>query len=216
MNIIGSSIAFIISVVASYLVGAIPTSFIFARALKGLDIRQVGSKNAGATNVFRSVGKMAGIATLIIDILKGVLVVTLMAQFIYAFVGDVDYDFFQVFLGFAAVCGHVWPIWLGFRGGKGVSTSVGALLAISWLAVLFGVVVWVTVFLLTRYVSAASLAAAVMLPFGHIISGATRHHAVVTPTLGLLVLLSALVVYRHRSNIQRLRAGTEYRFGSPH
>ena len=120
-----SALVFIFSALLAYLIGSFPTSFIMAKTMKGIDIRQVGSGNAGATNVLRSVGKMPALVTLIVDIAKGIFVVTIAANFFYAFIDNIDYDFYRSFLGLAAICGHIWPVWLKFRGGKGVATTLG-------------------------------------------------------------------------------------------
>lgn len=196
----------------SYLAGSIPWGFAIGK-LNGLDIRAHGSGNIGATNVRRVLGRNWGAACFVLDFLKGLLPVVLVG----AKLGPVltlSPELGQILAAAGAVSGHVWPVWLGFKGGKGVATTIGALLAVSWFAVLICVGTWLTVYFLTRYVSVASLCAAVMLPVGQVISGLVRHHAIVTPALGLLGLLAGLIIFRHRGNIQRLRAGTEYRFGS--
>jgi acyl phosphate:glycerol-3-phosphate acyltransferase len=198
--------------VLAYLAGSVPWGFLIGKA-KGMDIRHHGSGNIGATNVRRVLGKPWGVTCFVLDFLKGLLPVVLIGALLGPQWG-LSADAGRMLAAAGAVCGHVWPVWLGFRGGKGVATTIGALLAVSWLAVLLAVVTWLVVFWLTRYVSAASLAAAVMLPLGHVISGLLRHHAIWTPALGILLLLAALIIFRHRGNIQRLRNGTEYRFGS--
>jgi len=206
--VIGSSVVLVLS----YLAGSIPWGFLIGK-FNGLDIRFHGSGNIGATNVRRVLGRDWGIACFALDFLKGLLPVVLIG----ARLGPalwLSADSGEILAAVGTVVGHVWPVWLGFKGGKGVATTVGALLAVSWLAVVICLVTWVLVFFATRYVSVASLCAAVMLPIGHLVSGVVRRHAVLTPSLWLLVLLAALIIYRHRSNIQRLRAGTEYRFGA--
>jgi glycerol-3-phosphate acyltransferase PlsY len=196
----------------SYLAGSVPWGYVIGK-FKGMDIRHHGSGNIGATNVRRVLGRDWGAACLALDFLKGLLPVL----FIGAKLGpalSLSPEFGQILAAAGAVGGHVWPVWLGFKGGKGVATTIGALLAVSWLAVVICVGTWLVVYFLTHYVSVASLSAAVMLPLGYIISGVLRDHAIFTSSLGLLVLLAALIIFRHRSNIQRLRDGTEYRFGS--
>lgn len=207
--------ASLVVLILSYLVGSIPWGYVIGR-LNGLDIRRHGSGNIGATNVRRVLGRGWGIACFVLDFLKGLLPVLLIG----AKLGDalsLTAESGPILAAAGAVAGHVWPVWLGFKGGKGVATTIGALLAVSWLAVVICVGTWVVVFFLTRYVSVASLCAAAMLPVGHVIavlSGVTRDPTIGSPSLGLLLLLAALIICRHRSNIQRLRAGTEYRFGS--
>lgn len=205
MSELFNGLFFAVSAVLAYLVGSIPTSFIFARALKGFDIRQVGSGNAGATNVFRSVGKAAGIATLLIDIVKGFFVVTFVAQFFYAYTGELDYDFFQVFLGFAAVCGHIWPVFLKFKGGKGVATTLGVAIGIAPMLLLPSVAVWVIVFALTRYVSLASILALLVFPAVSALSGRSIYLTV----FGSLICF--LSIYKHKDNIARLVRGQEHK-----
>ena len=195
----------------SYLAGSVPWGFVIGR-FKGLDIRNHGSGNIGATNVRRVLGRDWGAVCLALDFLKGLLPVLLIGAKLGAGM-SLSPDWGKILAAAGAVGGHVWPVWLGFKGGKGVATTVGALLAVSWVAVAIGMGTWLVVYSLTHYVSAASLCAAVMLPVGYVISGVIRHHAIFTPSLGLLVLLAALIIFRHRSNIQRLREGTEFRFG---
>ena len=208
--LLGSALVFGLA----YLAGSVPWGF-FIGKLKGLDIRAHGSGNIGATNVRRVLGRKWGALCLALDFLKGLLPVVLIGAPLGG-VFALTPEWGRILAAGGAVVGHVWPVWLGFKGGKGVATTVGALLAVSWLAVLLCLCTWLAVFYPTRYVSVASLCAAVMLPLGHVISGLVRGHAILTPSLGLLVLLAALIVVRHRGNIRRLREGTEYRFGSRH
>jgi len=196
----------------SYLLGSIPWGFLIGK-FNGLDIRYHGSGNIGATNVRRVLGRDWGIACFLLDFLKGLLPVVLIGGHLGVAL-SLSPDVARILAAASAVAGHIWPVWLGFKGGKGVATTVGALLAVSWVAVVVCLLTWLLVFFATRYVSVASLCAAVMLPIGYIVSGLVRHHAVFTPALALLVLLAALIVFRHRSNIRRLREGREYRFGT--
>ena len=208
----GFAVSSLIVFVLSYLVGSIPWGFVIGR-IKGLDIRSHGSGNIGATNVRRVLGRDWGLACLVLDFLKGLLPVLLIGAKL-GVVLSLAPEFGRILAAAGAVAGHVWPVWLGFKGGKGVATTIGALLAVSWLAVLIGVATWLIVYYSTRYVSLASICAAVMLPVGYVIVALVRQATVFTSSLGLLTLLAALIIVRHRSNIQRLRAGTEYRFGS--
>jgi glycerol-3-phosphate acyltransferase PlsY len=196
----------------AYLVGSIPWGFLIGR-LKGIDIRSHGSGNIGATNVRRVLGRHWGALCFALDLLKGLLPVLLVGGLLAPALG-LKPELGRALAAGAAVVGHVWPVWLGFKGGKGVSTTIGALLAVSWLAVLVGVATWVALFLLTRYVSVASLAAAAMLPVGYLVSARVLHHDALTPSFWLFAVLALLIIYRHRSNIQRLRDGTEFRFGT--
>ena len=208
----GFAVSSLVVFVLSYLVGSIPWGFVIGR-IKGLDIRSHGSGNIGATNVRRVLGRDWGLACLVLDFLKGLLPVLLIGAKLGVALSLAP-ESGRILAAAGAVAGHVWPVWLGFKGGKGVATTIGALLAVSWLAVLIGVATWLIVYYSTRYVSLASICAAVMLPVGHVIAALVCQAAVFTSSLGLLVLLAALIIVRHRSNIQRLRAGTEYRFGS--
>lgn len=208
----GFAVSSLIVFVLSYLVGSIPWGFVIGR-IKGLDIRSHGSGNIGATNVRRVLGRDWGLACLVLDFLKGLLPVLLIGAKL-GVVLSLAPEFGRILAAAGAVAGHVWPVWLGFKGGKGVATTIGALLAVSWLAVLITVGTWLIVYYSTRYVSLASICAAVMLPVGYVIVALVRQATVFTSSLGLLTLLAALIIVRHRSNIQRLRAGTEYRFGS--
>ena len=194
---------FIISAVLGYLIGSFPTSFIMARALKGVDIRQVGSGNAGATNVFRSVGKLPALITLIVDIAKGIFVVTVLANFSYLYLENLDYDFYRSFLGLMAVCGHIWPIWLKFKGGKGVATTLGVAIGLAPVALLPSLIIWLIIFFTTNYVSLASILALITFPM----------FAVSFSQPIYLVLMSVVIclisIFKHRENIRRLLKGQE-------
>lgn len=188
--------------ILAYLLGAVPFGLLIA-AMRGIDIRKVGSGNIGATNVMRSVGKPWGIATFAADALKGFIPAFVFPRFAHA-----DPDLASVVFGFAAILGHNFPVYLKFKGGKGVATSAGALLGIAPLAVAAGVVVWPLVFFTTRYVSVASIVTAAAVPVaGWFIY---KHQGLLLPIA--LTLLGILVIWRHKSNIQRLMNGTESRF----
>jgi glycerol-3-phosphate acyltransferase PlsY len=194
---------FIISVIISYLIGSFPTSFIMARSIKGVDIRQVGSGNAGATNVLRSVGRLPALVTLIVDVAKGILVVTVVASFFYSYIDNLDYDFYRSFLGLVVVCGHIWPVWLKFKGGKGVATTLGVAIGLAPLVLLPSVVIWAIIFFTTHYVSLASILALISFPIVAIAFGQSIY----------LVLISCVIcsisIFKHRENITRLLKGQE-------
>ncbi|MDD5427997.1 MAG: glycerol-3-phosphate 1-O-acyltransferase PlsY [Candidatus Omnitrophica bacterium] len=194
---------FIVSTVLGYLIGSFPTSFLLAKAMKGVDIRQVGSGNAGATNVLRSVGKLPALITLIVDVAKGIFVVTFIANFFYSYLPDVDYDFYRSFLGLVAVCGHIWPAWLNFRGGKGVATTLGVAIGLAPSVLLPSAFIWLVIFFTTNYVSLASILAMIAFPVIAIAFGQSIY----------LVLISAVIcsisIYKHRENITRLLKGQE-------
>jgi glycerol-3-phosphate acyltransferase PlsY len=198
--------ALIITLVFAYLAGSLPTGFLVARAMR-VDITQVGSGNIGATNVFRVLGKGPGALVLIVDLLKGALAV-LVAPILAAAVTPTDSLALPALAALGAVLGHNYTCWLGFKGGKGVATSAGAMAALIPPAFGVTVITWLLVFFLSRYVSMASIAAAVILPVATIftVSGPTRW-----PLVAFTSALAALAVWRHRANIQRLKAGTELR-----
>ena len=188
----------------AFLLGSIPTGYLVARA-KGVDIRKHGSGNIGATNVFRTLGKPLGIFVFLIDALKGFAAVWLAAQF------SDGSDWAGIVAAVAVIAGHNYTPWLGFKGGKGIATSAGVLLALMPWAVLAIAVVWVLVFKISRYVSLASICAAAALPVAVGLlwfSGCGGNG----PLLAFSLAISALAIWRHRTNIQRLRAGTESRF----
>jgi glycerol-3-phosphate acyltransferase PlsY len=188
----------------AFLIGSIPTGYLVARAT-GVDIRQHGSGNIGATNVFRTLGKPLGILVFVIDALKGFAAV----WFASRFGGGSDWS--GIIAAVAAIAGHNYTPWLGFKGGKGIATSAGVLIALMPWAVLAIALVWFAVFFATRYVSLASISAAATLPAA---VGALWFYGCggSAPLLGFSVLIAALAIWRHRSNIERLMAGTEHRF----
>jgi glycerol-3-phosphate acyltransferase PlsY len=207
-------LAYSLVVILSYLLGSIPSGFLAGKS-RGIDIRKEGSGNIGATNVFRILGKAAGTAVLLADGLKGWLAVTVVADLIALSFGPPLMTLetapsrhgLQLAAGVASILGHNYTCWLRFRGGKGVATTAGVLIA--WLPLPFLVVLgaWIVVFAISRYVSLASIGAALVLP------PATWWLDGRTSMLVITSLLSALVIYKHRSNITRLLNGTENRFG---
>lgn len=194
---------FLAAIASAYLIGSLPTSYIFARALKGIDIRQAGSGNVGATNTFRVVGKLPGILTLIIDILKGVFAVTIAAEYFYTCSGSIDHDLYRCAMGFAAMCGHVWPIWLKFKGGKGIATTLGIVGAISPDVFVLSGILWILVFSMTNFVSLASIVLVVTFPIFAVIIG--KPISIVL----LLIGICLITTYRHKDNISRLIKGNE-------
>ncbi len=192
--------------VSSYLIGAIPFAYIIAR-LHGVDVRKVGSGNVGATNVLRSVGKVAGVSVLLLDVAKGYLPTLLIPHAFTAYTHGEPSSTLAIACAMGAICGHVWPIYLGFKGGKGIATSAGALIALAPAAVLIGLVVWIIVLLVSKYVSLASITAAVAIPAvsWYIYSP----DGMLLP--GALTVIGILAVAKHKSNIQRLIKGNENR-----
>lgn len=194
--------------VAAYLVGSIPTGVLLAR-LKNVDVRTTGSGNIGATNVARSAGKGLGLLTLLLDAAKGALPV-LIADALDLFPGaNPGFDrSATIAAALGAVAGHVFPITLGFRGGKGVATALGAIAALAPASLPLPLLAFVVAFGLTRRVSVGSICAAMAAPFGAVAAGYPPQVA------AAIAVLSCLILYRHRDNMARLRAGTEPRFGS--
>ena len=194
----------------SYLIGSIPSGYLAGR-LAGIDIRAIGSGNIGATNVTRALGKRYGYPVFLADFSKGlsaVLIPKLISHYIFGSPNLVQ--LLQVVAGFFCVLGNAFPVWLHFRGGKGMATSAGVIFGLMPLPALVGVVVWVVTLATTRYVSLASIAASIAMP---VIVIATMYFKVITEPLLLYVSigLATLVVLRHRSNISRLIHGTEDR-----
>jgi glycerol-3-phosphate acyltransferase PlsY len=188
--------------VVCYLLGSIPTGFVWGQ-LRGMDIRKVGSGNIGATNVMRALGTGPGVTVLLIDALKGWLPVWLAPRVF----PELDRSALQILCTVAVVAGHNWTCWLKFKGGKGVATSAGALLAMVPGPLVCALAVWGIVFGLSRYVSLASIAASVAVPV------ATWFLTHDVKLFVFAAIIGLLAVYRHKSNIQRLLAGTENRIG---
>ena len=201
-------VGYVLTVLAGYLLGSIPTGFLVAEA-RGVDIRKVGSGNIGATNVFRYLGKPAGIFVLFADALKGLLAVIvlskLMAGWFYPGADQLEREWFEICAGASAILGHNYTCWLYFKGGKGIATSAGVLGALvpGPLAIILSI--WIIVFALTRYVSLASICASFTLPFASWLTGRSEKMIIVTAIMG------ALAIYKHKANIKRLIAGTETR-----
>ena len=196
---------------ASYLLGSIPFGYLAGR-LAGIDVRKVGSGNIGATNVVRVLGKKYGYPVFALDVLKGFAAV--MISMLVAPGQPPAWnspEIFGILAAMSSVFGHLYPPWLKFKGGKGVATSAGALLALTPIATLIGVAVWIIVFWLTRYVSLASVTAAVILPVVIVVVGShDRHNG--KPLIYASACVAAVVIWRHRSNLLRLMRGTEPRF----
>jgi glycerol-3-phosphate acyltransferase PlsY len=200
-----------IVLVASYLLGSIPFGYLAGR-LAGMDIRKAGSGNIGATNVVRVLGKRYGYPVFVLDFLKGVAAVKVSVAMAMAVRPEWgSSEMFGVLAAASSVIGHSFPPWLKFRGGKGVATSAGALFGLMPVATLIGVAIWMLVFWFTRYVSVASVAAAVTLPL--VIFIMTRlYHSEGNALFYSAVGIAAVVIWQHRSNLSRLMRGREPRF----
>ena len=185
---------------ASYLLGSIPFSYLVART-RGVDVRTVGSGNVGATNVMRSAGKAAGIAAFVLDAAKGALAALLARK---VATGAAVPPLAAV----SAIVGHMYPVWLGFRGGKGVATGAGAFLPLAPLATVAGLVAFALATAVTRYVSVGSMAGAIVLAASAAALGAPW------PVWLSAAAMASLIVWKHRQNIRRLADGTESRIGA--
>jgi glycerol-3-phosphate acyltransferase PlsY len=184
-------------VIIAYLSGSIPFGYLIVRKKLGADIRESGSGGTGATNVSRRAGKSAGIVTLVLDALKGSVAVLLAKTF------APDVDWLIAAAAIAAIVGHMFPVWLGFRGGKGVATGVGIFLILAPVAVLCAGIIFVIIVALTRYVSLGSIVAAATIPLFVWLQADSR------PLLTAALVGALLIVFAHRGNIARLARGTE-------
>lgn len=203
---------FILLLVISYLLGSIPTSFILGKMLRGIDIREHGSGNAGATNAYRVLGARPALVTVAIDISKGFVPVFFLAPILGTGVG-LSLIWVKIIAGLFAVAGHIWTIFLKFRGGKGVATGAGILLALAPMATLVGVIAFIVVTALTRYVSLGSICAACSIPITIGIQIFVLKQAIAIELFYLGLILIVTVVVTHRSNIRRLLTGQERRLG---
>ncbi|MDR3746475.1 MAG: glycerol-3-phosphate 1-O-acyltransferase PlsY [Acidobacteriaceae bacterium] len=198
----------IVSISIAYFLGSIPFGYLLMRFIRKEDVRQQGSGNIGATNVARSGGKGLGIATLALDMGKAYAAV-MIAQHLAKGVGGAMAYNVAVAAAVAAVMGHVFPVWLGFRGGKGVASALGVFLALTWPSALSILAVFAVVFALTRYVSLASIIGAATFPLFGFYFVAERTTMV---KFGFL-FIPVLIILKHHANIRRLMSGTESRFG---
>ena len=199
-------IKIILSLLASYLIGSIPTAYIFGKILKGVDIRNFGSGNVGATNAFRLMGKRIGALVLFLDTLKGFLIVVFVADYFINVLGVYIFSdtFYRIILGVVSICGHSWNVFLKGKGGKGMATSLGVLAGLSFKVSGLGIVLlislgcWLIVFFISGFVSLASILSAAFFPVLLLVLGRPLE------ILVLGILLAVFVIYRHKSNIARL------------
>lgn len=191
----------ILGLLLAYLLGSVPSAVWIGKIFFGTDVREHGSGNAGATNTFRVLGKKAGLPVLFLDILKGFLAVSLAALLTEAPVHSNDYVNIELALGIAAVVGHIFPVFAGFRGGKGIATLFGVVLAIHPLACLAAVGVFLLVFLASNYVSLGSISAGLSFPF--IVIFGFGHH-IVPAMVAFSVMVAILILITHQKNIERL------------
>ena len=203
---------YVIAAIAGYLLGSVPFGYLLVRFFRKSDIRETGSGNIGATNVIRSGAKWLGIATLLLDAGKGaaaVLIGSALAR--HALAPPAVVVNASAVAGLAAILGHIFPIWLSFKGGKGVATGLGVFLALSPVATLASLAIFLIVFLSMRFVSLASILGAASFP----LAAALLQRGLWTPAFAVCVILGpALIIVKHSENIRRLIAGTEHRWGS--
>jgi acyl phosphate:glycerol-3-phosphate acyltransferase len=194
-------IGYVCVIILAYLLGSIPTGYLLGRA-RGVDVRTVGSGNIGATNVFRALGKVAGVSALAVDAMKGFAAV----RYVPMLIESAPSENLRIAAGVSAIVGHNYTCWLRFRGGKGIATSAGVLLGWMPVALLIVLGIWLLVCVISRYVSLASISAAFLLPMAAWLAGGSMAMVIIALFVG------AMAVYRHRGNIRRLLNGTENRF----
>ncbi len=202
--------ACVLAAIVAYLLGSISSAVIVSRVYAHDDVRKYGSKNAGMTNVLRTYGKLPALFTFLGDFVKGILAV-LAGRLIFSLLGVTDFDAGYL-AGFFALLGHLYPIYFGFKGGKGVLTSLGIILVVNPLVLLILLIIFLPVLFITRIVSLVSVTGAVLYPFVTLIVDLCLRKAVLFDFL-FAVLFSLIVIWRHRGNIQRLLNGTERRIG---
>ncbi len=201
-----------IALILAYLLGSIPFGHIIVKLKTGQDVRASGSGATGATNVMRTTGKAAGYATFALDILKGVAAVIL----VRLMTGSEWWETTWVAAGAAilAIVGHIFPVWLGFKAGKGVATGLGVFLAIAPIASLCTFAVFILIVIKTRYISLGSVVGTLLMPFWILLwHGWISHSPYLTQMLVSISIVAALIVFKHAENIKRLKAGTESKFG---
>ena len=200
-----SNFILFLGLLIAYLIGSMPTAYIFGRAIKGIDIREFGSGNIGATNTFRVIGRFPGIIVLAIDILKGFVCATYIANFFMYITPVARPELYKVLMGVASIVGHNWTIFLKFKGGKGVATSAGVIMGLIPKIFWLGFLVWIIIVSVTGYVSLASIVASVSVAFFTLIFNES------TEIVIFISILCLAIVYRHRLNIKRLKNKEEKR-----
>jgi acyl phosphate:glycerol-3-phosphate acyltransferase len=201
----------VLSMAAGYILGSFPTAYIAGKLIKGVDVRELGSGNVGATNVVRTVGLIPGIAVFVLDLLKGLVASTVLPLYLNGLLspGEPVNGLVFIFAGAAAIGGHIFPVFLRFKGGKGVATTAGVMAGLAPMILAICLVIWAVVFSIWKYVSLASIAAAIALPILAVFFGKGIDIVVFS------AVVSMLGVFSHRSNIKRLIQGTETRIIKP-
>ncbi|MBN8586690.1 MAG: glycerol-3-phosphate 1-O-acyltransferase PlsY [Rhodothermia bacterium] len=208
-------LSLILILTLSYLVGSIPTSIVVSKLFKGIDIREHGSGNAGGTNTFRILGRNAALIVVVVDVLKGLVAALFISQIR---IGNEPlpisekYNAIMYMAGLAAVMGHIWTIFAGFRGGKGVATGMGMVLGTLPGGALIGLPVFIAIVWLTGYVSLSSILSALAIPFAFVIMDETGIYNFSPVAIWFTIGLSLLIVFAHRTNIKRLFEGSESSF----
>jgi glycerol-3-phosphate acyltransferase PlsY len=198
----------LLAIIVSYLIGSIPTAYIFGRLLKNIDIRKFGSGNVGATNALRVLGKWPGITVLILDVIKGILPIVFLGDFLLL-KSTLNPQAALIILGLSCIAGHNWTIFLNFKGGKGMATTLGVLIGLAFriadlkMILVLLIMTWLLVFLITRIVSLASLISALALP---VVMVLFKQSTILVITS---LILSGFVILRHKSNLSRLLRGKE-------
>lgn len=201
----------LIAIITSYLLGAIPFAFIIGKVFKGIDLRKIGSGNIGATNLARAAGYRIGVFALILDILKGVLPVVYIANLVSPNY-HLSSDLIRIILGIVSICGHNWTIFLNFKGGKGIATSLGVLIGLAIKNILIAnilfmvALIWFLVFFVSGYVSLASIISAILLPIFLCLFNSNNVFLIFG------IIISIFAIFRHKSNIYRLLQHKEHRF----
>jgi len=200
-----------------YLVGSFPTAILTGKIVRGwdFDIRHEGSGNAGGTNVFRVLGWQAGLIVTLVDVFKGVVATLWVSQWQPFGTSYIDTTVMPILTGLAAVCGHIWTVFANFRGGKGVGTAGGMIIALYPVAAIICLAIFIVVVYLTRYVSVGSMVAALSLPGVLWLTQSLFNYEVPDALFQFSILVGVLMVFTHRKNIRRLIEGTESRFGKP-
>lgn len=199
----------IISPIISYFIGSIPFGFLIAKTVKGVDIRQIGSGNPGATNVSRVLGKPYGILVFILDMLKGFLPVFIFDRMF----ADYSHSLAVILCGAGVICGHTFPVFLGFKGGKAAATGCGVFLWLAPLPLIISAGIWLLTVYISRYISLGSILSSIALVTCLIVLGKDPFGKGIPLTL-FSIFISALLIIRHKSNIKRLLNGTESKIGS--
>jgi glycerol-3-phosphate acyltransferase PlsY len=198
--------------ILSYLLGSIPFGIIISKFWKGIDIREHGSKNPGATNVYRVIGPIPALIVLLLDISKGLIATLLISRIIIA-QPVLNQTSLMIIAGMVVILGHIFPVFASFKGGKGVATGLGVLISLAPAELIFALLLFLIIVAITRYVSLGSLCSALFILLALIFEKYYLHKTVADELLIAVIVLTVFIFYTHRSNIKRLLNGTENKFG---